>query len=291
MPEPSVRPLPRSANQYELSSIWRTLPIYRAEAGMYGGGPAESLILPSLASLAPQPDLRPQLRPYERPDLAYGVQTRSIYRAERGMFAFSPNAVALSQRPARRPAAIEAAAEEARLARLRGQVCGDASIQGEAIGRVEGPGACGVSGAVRVKSVAGISLSPRAVMDCTTAQALNRWVETGLIPVVGSEGGGAASLRVVSHYACRNRNNQAGGRLSEHANGRAIDIAGIRLRNGGEITVLTGWNSADDGAQLREMWRMACGPFGTVLGPNANRFHLDHFHFDTARYRSGAYCR
>jgi len=25
--------------------------------------------------------------------------------------------------------------------------------------------------------------------------------------------------------------------------------------------------------------------------PNANRFHRDHFHFDTARYRSGSYCR
>jgi hypothetical protein len=28
-----------------------------------------------------------------------------------------------------------------------------------------------------------------------------------------------------------------------------------------------------------------------VLGPNANSFHRDHFHFDTARYRSGSYCR
>jgi len=30
---------------------------------------------------------------------------------------------------------------------------------------------------------------------------------------------------------------------------------------------------------------------GTVLGPEANRFHRDHFHFDTAEYRSGPYCR
>jgi len=39
------------------------------------------------------------------------------------------------------------------------------------------------------------------------------------------------------------------------------------------------------------MHRAACGPFGTVLGPNADRFHQDHFHFDTARHRSGPYCR
>ena len=32
-------------------------------------------------------------------------------------------------------------------------------------------------------------------------------------------------------------------------------------------------------------------PFGTVLGPNSDRFHRDHFHFDMASYSSGAYCR
>ncbi|KJZ19633.1 extensin-like domain-containing protein [Loktanella sp. S4079] len=239
----------------------------------------------------PPPVLRPVVRPYDRPDLSYGAHTRAEARAEIGMFAISPFAVFGSLRPLKRPDAIEAAATERRLALLRGQVCNDVAIQGSALGRVEGPGACGVSNAVRVRSVAGVALRPAATMDCRTAEALKRWVNRGAIPAVGNDGGGIASLRVVSHYACRNRNNAANGRLSEHANGRAIDIAGIRLKDGSEITVLTGWNSADDGAQLRQMWRAACGPFGTVLGPEANRFHLDHFHFDTARYRSGPYCR
>ena len=79
--------------------------------------------------------------------------------------------------------------------------------------------------------------------------------------------------------------------MSEHAHGKAIDIASIGLRDGQEITVLTGWNSNDDGQQLRRMWRDACGPFGTVLGPEADELHRDHFHFDTARHRSGSYCR
>jgi hypothetical protein len=79
--------------------------------------------------------------------------------------------------------------------------------------------------------------------------------------------------------------------LSEHSFGKAIDIAGIGLKSGREITVLTGWNSSRDSAALRRMWQAACGPFGTVLGPNSNRFHRDHFHFDTASYRSGSYCR
>ena len=127
--------------------------------------------------------------------------------------------------------------------------------------------------------------------DCPTARALKTWIDQGVRPAVGSEGGGVASLRVVAHFACRPRNNQAGGRLSEHAFGRAIDVAGIRLQDGTEMTLLTDWDSAEHGAQLRQMWRAACGPFGTVLGPDSDRFHLDHFHFDTARYRRGTFCR
>ena len=235
--------------------------------------------------------LRPMARPIERPLLAHGAQTLPIFRAEKDLFAFSPLALAASLRPDPRPASIVAEAEARRLARARGQICGNPSIQGTVLGTVNGRGACGIEEGVKVRAVAGVTLSPSATMDCRTAEALNTWVERGVIPAVGNEGGGVSSLRIVSDYACRGRNNQAGARLSEHAFGRAVDIAGIRLRNGTEMTVLTDWNSADDGAQLRQMWRAACGPFGTVLGPESNAYHRDHFHFDTARYRSGTYCR
>ncbi len=239
----------------------------------------------------PTPPMRPIVRPYLRLDLERGAITRPLYRAEQNLFAFSPNAIARSERPTQRPRAIEQAAEARRVAVLRGQVCGDPNIQGVAIGRINGRGACGVESAVRVKSVAGVRLSPQPTIDCRTASALKRWVTSGAKPAVGGDGGGIASLRVVSHYACRNRNSASSGRLSEHAFGRAIDIAGIKLNSGREITVLRGWNTKGDGARLRRMWREACGPFGTVLGPESNRFHRDHFHFDTARYRSGSYCR
>lgn len=239
----------------------------------------------------PTAQARPTERPYERPELARGAATQPQVRAEMGMFAFSPNAVALSLRPTVRPAAITQRAVEQRVARVRGQVCGDPAIQGEAIGRVPGRGACGIDSAVRVRSVAGVRLSPNATIDCRTAGALKAWVAQSAKPAVGQMGGGINSLRVVSHYACRNRNSLASGRLSEHAFGRAIDIAGIGLKSGGEITVLTDWGRGAAGAALQKMWRGACGPFGTVLGPNANAAHRDHFHFDTARYRSGSYCR
>jgi hypothetical protein len=247
------------------------------------GDDAPKIVVPTI-------DQRPELRPYSRPDLALGAQTQSQRRTEIGMFAFSPYAVANSLHPFVRPAAITQRAEEARAARLRGQICGDPSIQGEAIGRVSGRGRCGIDSAVRVRSVAGVALSPRPTIDCRTASALKTWVERGARPAL-ADLGGISSLRVVSHYACRNRNSASSGRLSEHAFGHAIDIAGIGLQSGGEVTVLTDWNNGARGRALKQMWRKACGPFGTVLGPEANRFHRDHFHFDTARYRSGSYCR
>ena len=226
----------------------------------------------------------------------YAQDTRPLARDDAAVadwFIVPPSiqAIAQSRRPERRTPAVRAAAAEQSEALAQGAVCGDIALQGDRIGTHAGPGACGVEDAVRLRSVSGVLLSTPAIIDCTTARALRTWLDDGLLPAVGSEGGGVASIRVVAHYACRARNNVAGARLSEHASGRAIDIAGIGLRDGQEITVLTGWNSNDDSQQLRRMWRAACGPFGAVLGPQANQLHRDHFHFDTARYRSGSYCR
>jgi hypothetical protein len=41
---------------------------------------------------------------------------------------------------------------------------------------------------------------------------------------------------------------------------------------------------------LRAVHKGACGDFSTVLGPEANNAHKDHFHLDLAPRRRGAYC-
>ena len=43
-------------------------------------------------------------------------------------------------------------------------------------------------------------------------------------------------------------------------------------------------------AFLRRLHKGACGTFGTVLGPEANEAHRDHFHFDLAARRRNAFC-
>jgi hypothetical protein len=41
---------------------------------------------------------------------------------------------------------------------------------------------------------------------------------------------------------------------------------------------------------LRRLHKGACGPFGTVLGPEANEAHRNHFHFDLAARKRSAFC-
>lgn len=171
-------------------------------------------------------------------------------------------------------------------------LCGDPALQGEVVGHVQGRiSGCGLDDAIRLQSVAGVPLSQAATINCATAKALKTWVQDGAQPAVGRMGGGISGLRVVAHYACRTRNNQPGAKISEHGRGRAVDIAAVQLADGSEISVLDDWGGGKKGRALRKMHKAACGPFGTVLGPNSDRHHKDHFHFDTASYRSGSYCK
>ena len=244
------------------------------------------LVMATAAYAAPDTSLRPVARTVgvlaaekTKPILIRPVARRVAATAE-------------SLRPFLRPKGLEERAMARRRQLLKGAVCKDPEIQGDPVGAVPGRiRGCGVADAVRVKSVAGVELSQGAVIDCGTARALKKWVTQSAKPQLRSFGGGLKRLRVAAHYACRTRNNQPGAKISEHGKGRAIDISGFIMKNGTEITVLNGWNASKTSRAMRAMHKGACGPFGTVLGPNSDRFHRDHFHFDTARYRSGSFCR
>lgn len=234
------------------------------------------------------------LRPFPRP--GGGTPAPVVIRGG----AATALAVATSLRPQLRPAGLgaEARAEDVRNTPSRitqpgagsGQLCGVLGLQGDRLeavtGRIAG---CGIPDPVRLRVVHGIPLTSPATINCGTAQSLSQWVIRA-DEIIGNTGGGIANLRVVASYACRTRNSRPGARLSEHATGNAIDIAGIGLEDGTELSVLDDWRS-NRSQIMRDLHSAACGPFGTVLGPNSDRFHQDHFHFDVASYRSGAYCR
>jgi len=309
-PESSPRPMPRpSAAAGEILPRPVAVPVhYRAEIRprprpVAGTTPA------MLPPAAPKPALAPVVRPVLVP-VYYAAQIRPHPRPLRAappgqvLEVSSASAVGRSIRPEARPDGLG----QARLIRAAavvrtqpsavtgtgkaGAICGDRGIRGEALPPIPAKLAgCGLDRPVRVTSIDGVALSRPATMDCKTAQALKSWVRKGVKPAVGRLGGGVESLRVVAGYSCRTRNNRPGAKISEHGRGRAVDVAAVNLKNGVSLSVLKGWKDPVQKQLLKKMHRAACGPFGTVLGPNSDGYHKDHFHLDTARYRGGPYCK
>ena len=238
--------------------------------------------------------LEVSMRPKPRPIVAQ--------KPARVVLASAGTAVTVSPRPDVRPGNLRTRVVRASVVQTpsqtparsrRGSVCGDRTIRGETVSPIAGRMAgCGVSNPVRVTEISGVALSQPATLHCDTAKALKRWIDGSLVPTVGRLGGGVRSLQVAAHYSCRTINSKPGGRVSEHGKGRAIDISAINLRNGVAITVLRGWHDPAHGQLLRRMQNGACGPFKTTLGPNSDRYHQDHFHFDVAQRRNGGlYCK
>ena len=125
------------------------------------------------------------------------------------------------------------------------------------------------------------------VLTCPAALSYAIWERQVVRPVareiLGSE---IAAIEHYGTYACRRVGGGEAGRPSEHATANALDVAGFRLRNGRRITVASDW--ADEGPEgrfLRAVRDGACGTFETVLGPEYNAAHRDHFHLDRGPYR------
>lgn len=175
-----------------------------------------------------------------------------------------------------------------------GQVCGDPRVIGARIPSISGanPG-CAIAEPVSLVEVAGVAMNGDARVNCKTAVALADWLENTARPAARK----AYSVKLIAvkpaaSYVCRGRNRKKGAKLSEHAKGNAIDISEFTLASGEVVDVESGWRAKGAASRfLRSAWSGACGPFGTVLGPESDRYHQDHFHFDVASHRSGPYCR
>ncbi len=94
-------------------------------------------------------------------------------------------------------------------------------------------------------------------------------------------------IETMGSYSCRN---VAGSmRPSAHSRAEAVDVSAFVLEDGRRISVLGGWDATQDERHfLRVVHDSACKRFGTVLGPDYNAAHRNHFHLE---YGSGSYCR
>ena len=147
---------------------------------------------------------------------------------------------------------------------------------------------CGIDEHVRVDR-SPIPLSRPAAMSCPFAATLGEFEIRVLEPearkILGAR---VTELIHFGTYACRAERGGDPHRLSQHAYGRAIDIAGFQLEGGGEVSVSKDWFGDGPKARfLHEVAKGACKIFGVVITPNHNSFHLDHIHVDTGPYK---YC-
>lgn len=130
-------------------------------------------------------------------------------------------------------------------------------------------------------------LSSSFLASCPLAVAYALFERHGLQPVAQRVlGQPVVQVDHLGSFACRNVYNRKAGRLSQHASANALDIAGFRLRDGQRIVLARDWQGSGEKAVfLHEVRQAACEHFSTVLGPEYNAAHRDHFHVDMGRWQ------
>lgn len=125
-------------------------------------------------------------------------------------------------------------------------------------------------------------LSSSFLASCPLAVAYALFEAHGLQPAAQRVfGQPVAQVEHLGSFACRNVYHRKQGRLSQHATANALDISGFRLQDGQRIVLAKDWQGAGQKAQfLRQVQAAACESFNTVLGPDYNAAHHNHFHLD-----------
>ncbi|HWI84727.1 MAG TPA: extensin family protein [Sphingomonas sp.] len=152
------------------------------------------------------------------------------------------------------------------------------------------PNGCSATHAVKLVAI-GIPVTNLGAVKCGLARPFVSWVRESVQQAAQARFGTyVTKIESFGSFACRPVNNVEGGKMSEHGRADAVDIAGFTLANGRRIMVRQDWNGPDEQARafLRDLHKAACRRFNVVLGPDANAYHQDHFHFDMG---SGPYCR
>ena len=146
---------------------------------------------------------------------------------------------------------------------------------------------CGYRDAVRFMPGGALDIGyrPRDLgMNCAVAAGLALW-EWHVVQLAAQRhlGQQVATIQHFGSYNCRRLYGRQEGGWSEHATANAVDIAGFTLDDGTRISVAEDWDGGGArGRFLREVRDGACGLFASVLSPDYNEAHRDHFHLDQA---------
>lgn len=152
---------------------------------------------------------------------------------------------------------------------------------------------CAALGTVQLNALAGdrapLGVANLGPVQCRVARTFGDWARFGVDraarEILGSP---LARIETMGSYSCRNVAGTE--RRSAHARAEAIDVSAFVLADGRRVVVKRDWHSGDAATRdfLRVVHKSACKRFGTVLGPDYNAAHADHFHLEGT---GGVFCR
>ncbi|MEZ5669165.1 MAG: extensin family protein [Alphaproteobacteria bacterium] len=146
---------------------------------------------------------------------------------------------------------------------------------------------CGIDEPVIFRTGAA-ELGPDAELECEMALKWLQFDQEVVQPLAQEVFAQPVSyVHQLSDYACRvSTGNRA--KLSQHSHGLALDVAAFEMPDGQTISVENDFYASNkQGEFLRRLAERACGYFDTVLTPNSDRYHYNHFHLDLG---SGGIC-
>jgi hypothetical protein len=148
-------------------------------------------------------------------------------------------------------------------------------------------GGCGMDEPVMLRT--GIAeLGPDAELECAMALKWLDFDQRVIQPLALEHFEQPISyIHQLSGYSCRTSTGNRR-KLSQHSFGLALDVEGFELPDGRQISVQNEYFAdSDEGQFLREVAERACGFFSTVLTPNSDAHHHNHFHLDLDMRESG----
>ncbi len=154
-------------------------------------------------------------------------------------------------------------------------------------------GGCAVIDSVKLMDI-GTPTANLGAMTCPLAASFAAWARYAVRPAarlyLGTE---VVRIETFGTYACRDVRGTGGtiaGKRSEHAHANAVDVSAFVLADGRRVSVMGDWTAPGDTARfLRVIHDSACKRFRTVLSPDYNAAHKDHFHLDMGG--RGGFCR
>ncbi len=148
-------------------------------------------------------------------------------------------------------------------------------------------GNCGWKTAATMFEVSNIKFEPKVVTaQCPVLLASYIWLKDIDNAARQRLGSGLKYIHHAGSYSCRRQRGNSSGVWSQHAFANAWDVTGFELLDGQFISVLKHWDkdiSEKDRAKanfLRDARSSACRLFRSVLTPDFNTAHKDHFHLE-----------